>query len=148
MLTVTTIHVMYNTFFLIIRKTPANSSFPGKTNSFCFFVYFLEAKMNHDRGQNRSTGRQRWLTDFLLPEDTSTPKRWFLWDDEWVWIYKQWSQLYALLTRDGGKTSEAVSGSTAIKPTQGPCSLLLRAHHPNTGFFCISDQTNEIFLKY
>lgn len=104
--------------------------------------------MNHDRGQKRSTGRQRWLTDFLLPEDTSTPKRWFLLDDEHVWIHKQWSQLYALLTKDGGKTSEAVSGSMAIKPTQGLCFLLLLAYHSNTEFFCMSDQTNEIFFKY
>ena len=105
-------------------------------------------KTNNDTGQKESTGRQRWLTDFLLPEDTSTPKRWFLLDDEQVWIHKHRSQLYALLTRDGGKTSEAVSGSMAIKPTQGLCFLLLLAYSSNTGFYSTSDQTNEIFLKY
>lgn len=104
--------------------------------------------MNNDRGQRKSTDRQRWLTDSPLPEDTSTPKRWFLLDDEQVWIHKQWSQLYALLTRNGGKTSEAVSGSMAIKHTQGLCFLLLLAYHSNIGFYSMSDQTFEIFLKY
>lgn len=104
--------------------------------------------MNRDRGQKRSTGRQRWLTDFLLPEDTSTPKRWFLLDDEHVWIHKQWSQLFALLTRDRGKTSEAVSGSMAIKPTQGLCFPLLLAYCSYTGFLRMYDQTNAMFLKY
>lgn len=99
-----------------------------------------------DKGKSRAS--QRWLTDFLLPEDTSTAKRWFLLDDEPLWIHKQWSQLYALLTRVGGKTSEAVSGSMAIKPTQGLCFLVLLAHRSNTGFYSTSDQTYEIFLKY
>lgn len=53
-----------------------------------------------------------------------------------------------LRERDGGKTSEAVSGSMAIKPTLGLCFLLLLAYNSNTGFDTTSDQTNEIFLKY
>lgn len=44
------------------------------------------------------------------------------------------------------KTSEA--GNMAIKPTQGLCFLLLLAYHSNIGFYSMSDQTDEIFLRY
>lgn len=89
---------------------------------------------------DKGNDRQRWLTDFLFPEDTSTAKRWFLLDDVRLWIHKQWSQLYALLTGDGGKTSEAVSGSAAIKPTQGLCFPLLLAYQSLGSTVCLIKQ--------
>lgn len=139
---------LYNTFLLIIggtilqevSKAPLILHSPTKPTVCAFSLsslYKPRWTMTEDKGKKH---RQRWLTDFLLPEDTSTPKRWFLLDDEQLWIHKQWSQLCALLTRDGGKTSEAVSGSMAIKPTQGLC------FSPPAGLplkHRVSDQTHE-----
>lgn len=99
-----------------------------------------------DKGGAR-TGK-RWVTDFVFSQDDTKTERSFLLDEERLWIHKQCSQLFALLTGDGGKTSAAVSCSMAIKPTQWLCFLLLLAYHSNIGFYRMSDQTRGIIRKY
>lgn len=139
-------HLIYNTFSLIIGK--CKSALPHKTKCLCLSAFFFLTETNRDRGQKRSAHRQKvthWLPvprGHLHTKEMISIRRWTRLNPQ------HWSQLYSLLRRDGRKTSEAVSGSAAIKPTRGLCFLLLLASHSNIGFFCVSDQTNEIFLKY
>lgn len=64
------------------------------------------------------TGK-RWLTDFLFPEDTFTPKRWFLLDDERGWIHNTGANYIHFLGEMEGKQVRQCQEAWQLNPHGG-----------------------------